>query len=159
MSDEASCAEGCTTDDLEALKAWRASIGVESGVFANAESAKKAKIFEVIRPNWRSKEVSYSEYRHVPVSLHAVLKLTDILHELSEIHESSEQKKKNSSGATRIRKDRTSNKPPMMMPYKFTVNQAWYDSHKDDPDLKFNLQDWNREDPPGWAEEWEKRIR
>jgi hypothetical protein len=56
MSDKASCNEGYTVRDTKELEDWRVRVG--ASFYATAEIAKKSKFFEIIRPNWRSGEVS-----------------------------------------------------------------------------------------------------
>ena len=56
MSDEASCDEGCVIQDVDKLDAWRERVGRQ--LYADAEVARTAKFFEVIRPAWRAKDVS-----------------------------------------------------------------------------------------------------
>ena len=47
----------------------------------------------------------------------------------------------------------------MKPPYRWAIDKAWYEGHKDSPEFADALSDWmERDDPPGWAEEWAART-
>ena len=86
-------------------------------------------------------------------------KLTEILHELSDIYEEGKKKTLQQSAHPRISTDRNTDEVPALTPLTFAINQNWYNEHKDDPDFKLVLGDWEKHcDPPGWAESWADRI-
>jgi hypothetical protein len=61
MSDDASCAEGClgTEEDKEIADEWISEMAEKAGFTNPTErQMEHLKVYEVIKPNWRSKTVS-----------------------------------------------------------------------------------------------------
>ncbi|TBU24595.1 hypothetical protein BD311DRAFT_780882 [Dichomitus squalens] len=126
MSDEASGPEDDEDDDAMADKA-----GITGKT--DAQLAKMS-VFEVIKPNWRSDE------------------LTKIYRELWEIYNSSLPVKSLHMTVERVRDTgRSSDKIPSYAPFNFGNNREWYDKMKDTHSRY--LGDWLKHpDPVGFGE-------
>ncbi|EJF57318.1 hypothetical protein DICSQDRAFT_129553 [Dichomitus squalens LYAD-421 SS1] len=133
MSDEASGPEDDSNED--AVTEWRRQMAEKAGITGKSDSQlAKLSFFEVIRPNWRSNE------------------LTKIHRELAEIHNSSLHPKSLRMMVERVRDTgRSSDKIPGYAPFNFGVNIEWYERMKE-TDSRF-LGDWMKHpDPPGFGE-------
>ncbi|TBU34267.1 hypothetical protein BD311DRAFT_774073 [Dichomitus squalens] len=133
MSDEAS---GPSDDeDEEAVTQWRREMADKAGITGKSDvQLAKMSFFEVIKPNWRSDE------------------LTDIYRELSELYYSSLPLKSLRMMVERVRDTgRSSDKVPGYAPFNFGVNMEWYERVKE-TDGKY-LGDWlQHPDPDGFGE-------
>ncbi|KAI0026576.1 hypothetical protein K488DRAFT_92282 [Vararia minispora EC-137] len=140
MSDEVSCAEGKTTLDAQAQRAWRRKVG--ASVYRSAEEAAKAKFFGILQSPWHEKLYG------------------DACRVLSDIHtELQASKRQQGQHTRRIRIKHTSKRVPLTTPYCWQINQDFYEAHKDEESMKFVLRNWNRRtdpSPPGWDELAEK---
>ncbi|TBU58454.1 hypothetical protein BD310DRAFT_906507 [Dichomitus squalens] len=133
MSDEASGPEDDSNED--AVMEWRRQMAEKAGITGKSDSQlAKLSFFEVIRPNWRSDE------------------LTKIHRELAEIHNSSLHLKSLRIMVEHVRDTRrSSDKILGYAPFNFGVNIEWYERMKE-TDSRF-LGDWMKHpDPPGFGE-------
>ncbi|TBU21202.1 hypothetical protein BD311DRAFT_783040 [Dichomitus squalens] len=133
MSDEASGPED--DEDEDVVMEWRRQMAEKVGITGKSDSQlAKMSFFEVIRPNWRSDE------------------LTKIYRELSELYNGSLRPKSLRMTVERVRDTgRSSDKIPGYAPYNFGINLEWYERMKA-ADSK-HLGDWLKHpDPPGFGE-------
>ncbi|TBU39692.1 hypothetical protein BD309DRAFT_1050282 [Dichomitus squalens] len=132
MSDKASGPEDDANEDV--ITAWRRQMADKAGITGKSDAQlAKLSFFEVIRPNWRSDE------------------LTKIYRELSEMYNSSLPLKSMRMTVEHVRDTgRSSDKIPGYAPYNLGINLEWYERMKD-TESRY-LGGWlNHPDPAGFG--------
>jgi hypothetical protein len=86
-----------------------------------------------------------------------VVQLSKVFIELSKIYEEAP----GNAGAAiahRVRTDRVDDTPPSHTPYRFAINEEWWQEKVTDPEYSAYLDDWDRRpNPEGWDEAWANR--
>ncbi|TBU38983.1 hypothetical protein BD309DRAFT_873245, partial [Dichomitus squalens] len=133
MSDEASGPEDDA--DNEAVTTWRRQMAEHAGITGKTDTQlAKMSFFEVIKPNWRSDE------------------LTKVFRDLSELFNESVPIKSLRMMVERVRDaGRSTDDVPGYAPYDFGVNMEWYERVKETHGRC--LGSWLKHpDPPGFGE-------
>ncbi|KAI1781943.1 hypothetical protein LXA43DRAFT_977826 [Ganoderma leucocontextum] len=131
MSDEAS---GPEDDGEEAVVQWKREMAAKAGISGRSDAElKKMSFFEVVKPNWRSDELS------------------KILHDLWDLFWETVSSRAARTMTTRVRDTgRSSDKIPLVAPYNFGINVEWYERVK--VTHRQMLCDWFKyEDPTGFG--------
>ncbi|KAG6871436.1 hypothetical protein C0992_010958 [Termitomyces sp. T32_za158] len=120
MSDEALGAE----DDNESFDDWKGQMAGFAGISGSCETLDQVKLFEIIKPEWRSK-------------------LTDLFHKLQQLWWDSLSTKQKLSYALRVTNTgRSSSVPPLVAPFDFGIDPTWWSEHGTSTEYKSIVSDW-----------------